>query len=109
MRIRVAEVPCALLAQHTGWLAAFVELDDSARNLKVAVRKRERSRVQPERMAIARLERNRAVAADRVEVVPRRLDRRRPVAAPPASPAKPALPGLGQRLAHAHESFIERA
>ena len=59
-------------------------------DLEVAVRARERGRVEPERVVVACHQRRRDVAGDRVERLLRRLDGRRPVAAPPAAAAQPA-------------------
>src|SRR2546421_720410 len=106
-RVDVAEAPRALLAQDAARLTAFVPLDDAARNLQVAVGECERRRVQPERMAVPRLERNGTVAADRVEILFRRFDRGRPVAAPPAAASQPPSSRLAQRLLHARESFLQ--
>ena len=67
----------------------LVRLDHAAGDAQVAVREREGGRVEPERVAVARDQRDRRVRSDRVEVVLRRLDRGRPVAAPPAATADP--------------------
>ena len=94
----LAEEPRGLLAQDAGRLAALVDLDDAAFGAQVAVRVRERRRVQPHRVAVARGQRGRDVAGHGVEHLPRRLDRRRPVAARasrgraaslPAAPIRP--------------------
>ena len=82
--VEVAEMPRAFLAQDAGRLALLVALDDAAGNLEVAVRPSEGRRVQPERVVVARHERGRDVARDRVQGFLRRLDGGRPVAAPPA-------------------------
>ena len=84
--VDVAEMPGALLAQHTGRLALLVALDDSAGNLEVAVGVSEGGGVEPERVVVARHERGGNVAGDGVEVVLGRVDGRGPVAASPAEP-----------------------
>jgi hypothetical protein len=108
--VEVAEVPRALLAQHSGRLAALVAHDDAARDLEVAIRLSEGGRVEPERVVVTGHERRRRVARDPVEHVLRRLDGRRPVAAPPSRPAQPVT-GLhvvcGRR--DAVERLVERA
>ena len=71
----LAEEPCGLLAQDAGRLAVLVDLDDAAVGAQVAVRVRERRRVQPHRVPVARGQRGRDVACDRVEHLPCRLDR----------------------------------
>src|SRR6266508_4901144 len=49
-----AELPRRLLAEDAARLAALVELDDAARYLQVAVRRRERRGVEPQRMSVFR-------------------------------------------------------
>ena len=72
----VTEVPGALLTEHAGRLTALVADDDTALHLEVAVRVRERRRVQPERVIVARHQSGRRVAGDAVERLLRRLRRR---------------------------------
>jgi hypothetical protein len=106
--VDVAEMPGAFLTEHTGRLALLVALNDSARNLEVAVRAGERRRVQPERVVVARHEGGGDVARDRVQRLLGRLDRRGPVAAPPAQPAEPASCRHGRdRVAHALKRLLE--
>src|SRR5205823_8896093 len=88
--VGVAEVPARLLAQDAGRLAALVQLDDATGHLQVAVRARERRRVEPDRVRIARHQRNGDLAGDRVERLFRRLDLWVPVAAPPAAAEQPS-------------------
>ena len=97
----LAEEPRRLLAQDARRLAVLVDLDDAAVDAQVAVGVRERRGVQPHRVPVARGQRGRDVAGDRVEDLPRRLDRRRPVAAPPAAAAQPAS-GRHRATAAAH-------
>src|SRR5947209_6400623 len=101
-------MPRALLAEDAGRFAVPIDLDDAARNPEIAVRERERRGVEPQRMTVARLQRDGPVTADRIEVVPRRFDGRRPVAAPPAATSQPARAGrrLGGR-ANTRERFVE--
>ena len=106
--VRVAEVPARLLAQDAGRLALLVELDDTAGDLQVAVRARQGGRVEPERMRVARHQRHRPVGYDLVQRLLGRLDRRRPVAAPPAAAAQPGALRVGQRLAYARERLVHR-
>ena len=87
--VGVAEVPAGLLAEHAGRLAALIALDDAARHLEVAVRLRQRRGVEPDRVRVARHQGDRPVGDHLVEGFLRRLDRRRPVAAPPAAAAQP--------------------
>ena len=82
-------MPGALLAEHTGRLAPLVTDDDAALDLEVAVRVRERRRVEPERVVVACHQRRRRFARHTVECLLRRLDRRRPVARAPAHAAQP--------------------
>jgi len=74
--VRVAEVPGAFLTEHAGRLAALVADDDTAFDLEVAVRVRERRRVQPKRVVVARRQGGRRVACNAVECFLRRLGRR---------------------------------
>ena len=107
--VLVAEVPGALLAQHAGRLAALVADDDTALDLEVAVRVRERGRVQPERVVVAGDQRGRRVAGDAVERLLRRLGRRRPVAGAPARAAEPASRlGCARRLGDTLQRLVER-
>ena len=103
-------MPAGLLAQDAGWLAVFVQLDHASGDLEVAVGMRERRRVEPERVRVARHQRDRAVGNDLVEQLLRRLGRRRPVAAAPAPPAQPAVAlRPPEALADACERLVERA
>ena len=99
--VPLLEPPRGLLAEHAGRLAVLVALDDAARDVEVAVRERERGRVEPERVVVLRDQPGGRVAGDRVEVVARRLARRLPVAAAPAVPAQPAAWARARRLAAA--------
>ena len=72
--VALLELPGRLLAQDAGRLALGVPLDDAARDLEVAVRERERGRVEPERVVVLGDQRRRAPAGHRVERLPRRLD-----------------------------------
>ena len=65
-------------------------------------RVRERRGVQPHRVAVARRQRRRDVAGDRVEHLPRRLDRRRPVAARASRGPRSQPPGGTEPTAAAH-------
>ena len=106
--VEVAEMPRAFLAQDAGRLALLVALDDAAGNLEVAVRPSEGRRVQPERVVVARHERGRDVARDRVQGFLRRLDGGRPVAAPPAEAAEPASFGnRPDRVADPGERLVQ--
>ena len=51
-QVPLLEPPGRLLAQDAGRLAARVPLDDAALDLEVAVRERERRRVEPERVVV---------------------------------------------------------
>ena len=107
--VRVAEVPGALLAQDAGRLAVLVTLDDAAGNLEVGVGQRECRGVDPERVVVLGHQRHRHVAGDSVECLLRRLDRRRPLAVPPAEPAQPpALGHLADRRGDARERVVQR-
>jgi hypothetical protein len=109
LEVRVAEVPARLLAQDAGRLAALVELDHAAGNLEVAVRARERRRVEPDRVGVARHQRHRGLAGDVVEHLARRLDRRLPLAAPPAAATQPPpLLDARQRVPHERHRFLDR-
>ena len=88
--IPVAERPGRFLAEDARRLAALVHLDDAAVGLQVAVRLRQSSRVEPQRVVVAGHERRRRVSRDRVERLTSRLDRRRPVTASPAPATQPA-------------------
>ena len=102
-------MPGALLAQHTGRLAPLVADDDTALGLEVAVRVRQRRRVEPERVVVARHQRGRRVARHTVERLLRRLDRRRPVAGSPAHAAEPTSRlHLARRRCHTLQRFVER-
>ena len=106
--VEVAEMPRAFLAQDAGRLALLVALDDAAGNLEVAVRPSEGRRVQPERVVVARHERGRDVARDRVQGFLGRLDGGRPVAAPPAEPPEPASFGnRPDRVADPGERLVQ--
>ena len=106
--VAVAEVPGALLAQHAGRLALSVAHDDAAIDLQVAVRTRERGRVEPKGVVVAGHQGCRCVARDPVERLLRRLRRGRPVAAAPAGAAEPAA-GLdvAQRLGDPLERLVQ--
>ena len=107
--VAVAERPARLLAQHACRLAALVTLDDAARHLEVPVRAGERGRVEPERVRVARHQRDRDVARQLVQLALRRLDVRRPVAASPAAASQPcARPYPCERVAHTRDRFVER-
>ena len=107
--VGVAEVPGALLAEDAGRLAVRVPLDDAAGNLEVGVGQRECRGVDPERVVVLGHQRHRHVAGDSVECLLRRLDRRRPLAVPPAEPAQPpALGHLADRRCHTRERVVER-
>ena len=103
------EPPGGLLAEDAGRLSVLVALDDAARHLEVAVRECEGRRVEPERVVVLGQERRGSRSRDRVEVAARRLDARRPVAAPPAVGADPARrPAVRGALANAGERVLER-
>src|SRR5581483_9280701 len=104
LRVRLAEVPRRLLAQDPGGLAALVDLDDAARHFQVAVRARERGRVEPGRVGVLREEEGRRVAGDGVESLTRRL--LAPVRIAPAEAANP--PFARRRVPHAREGLVER-
>ena len=102
------ELPGGFLTQDAGRLARLVGLDHAAGDAEVAVRERQGGRVEPERVAVARDQRDRRVRRDCVEVVLRRLDRGRPVAAPPAATADPgAAWGLSRGLGYARDRLLE--
>ena len=91
-----------------GRLAVRVPLDHAAGHLEVGVGQRERRGVDPERVVVLGHQRHRHVAGDSVECL-RRLDRRRPLAVPPAEPAQPAaLRHLADRRCHTRERVVER-
>ncbi len=105
----LAEEPRRLLAQDARRLAALVDLHDAAFHAQVAVRVRKRRGVQPHRVTVARGESGRDVAGDRVEDLPRRLDRRRPVSAPPAASPQPAsVWDRADGPAHALDRLLQR-
>ena len=107
--VGVAEVPGALLAQDARRLAALVALDDTARDLQLALHARERGRVEPERVVVLGHERHGHVARDCVERLLRRLGGRSPVAAPPAEPAQPASArDVGDSACHARQRLVQR-
>ena len=107
--VAVAEVPARFLAQDAGRLAALVELDHAARDLQVAVCVGQGGGVQPDRVGVARHQRNRTVGGDRVERFLRRLDRWRPVAAAPTAAAQPdGCRRTLQCLAHARDGLVHR-
>ena len=105
--VLLLEPPRRLLAEHAGRLAVLVAFDDAARHVEVAVRERERGRVEPERVVVLRDQPGRHVAGDRIEVVARRLACRLPVAATPAVAAQPAARPRRDALQSA-ERFLER-
>ena len=106
--IQVAESPGRFLAEDARQLAAFVDLDDAAVGLQVAVRLRQSGRVQPQRVVIPGHERRRRVSRDGVERFASRLHRWRPVTAPPAPAPQPAA-GLDgpDRVAHPGHGFLQ--
>ena len=95
------EPPRGLFAQHAGRLAARVAFDHAALDVEVAAGKRERGRVEPERVVVLRPQRRRLVC-DRVE----RLPRRRAVGPVRVAPAVAAAPPA---RADPLERFRERA
>ena len=108
-QVAVAEQPGGLLAQDARRLAVAVDLDHASVDPELAVCLGERGRVEPERVVVARHERGRRIAGDRVERLARRLDGGRPVAAAPAASAEPAT-GLDRpgRFGHALKRLVER-
>ena len=106
--IQVAERPGRFLAEDARRLAALVDLDDAAVGLQVTVRLRQSGRVEPQRVVVTGHERRRRVSRDGVERLASRLDRRRPVTAPPAPAPQPAA-GLDgpDRVAHSGHGFLE--
>src|SRR5581483_9168286 len=86
--VALLELPGRLLAEHAGGGAALVALDDAAGNLEIAVRARERGRVQPERVVVLREQGGRDVPGDGVERLLRRF--LAPVGAAPSLPPQPA-------------------
>jgi hypothetical protein len=89
VRESALELPRRLLVEDAGRVAALVANDDTAVDLEVAARERERRRVEPERVVVLRDQHRRAVAHDLVERLPRRRTVG-PVGIAPALPAHPA-------------------
>ena len=87
----VAERPRRHLAQDAGRLAVLVGLHDAARARQVAVGPRERRAEEPQRVVVARHQRDRHAPGRRASSsLPCRLDRRLPVVRAPAEAAQPA-------------------
>ncbi len=95
--VPLLEAPRGLFAQDAGRLAVLVAFDDSAVDVEIAVRERERRRVQPERVVVLGDQTRRCAARDRVELVPVRVALGAPVAAAPAVAAQPAVRGERRR------------
>ena len=105
--VAVAEAPGRLLAEDAGRLAILVPLDDPTRDLEVAARRRERGRVEPDRVVVLRDHDRRRLARDLVERLLRRQQARAPVAVPPAVAAQPAT-GRDVCLADPCQRLLER-
>ena len=102
------EAPGRLLAQDPGRLAAGVALDHAAGRLEVAARERERRRVEPQRVAVVRAQRDRRVRHDRVERARGRAARR-PATARRASRGRGSSRPRAPWRAHACDGLAERA
>jgi len=105
--VLLLEPPRGFLSEDTGRFAVLVALDDAAGHLEVAVRERERGGVEPEGVIVLRDQAGRQVAGDRVEIVPRRLACRLPVAAAPAVPTQPTAGARGDAV-QPGKRFFER-
>src|SRR5919108_5043736 len=105
--VAIPEAPARLLPQDPGRLPRGVALHHTAVDLEIAVRPRESSRVQPERVRVLREERDGNLARHRIEDLLRRS--LRPLGVAPAAPAEPAAgPRAAQPISHARYDLLHR-